>query len=485
MNTTKTIMIVGASGYIGAQLIPLLLEQGHHVIACARNIDYLINRVPPHDNLRCEYLDLENKDSILPLMQGCDSAYFLVHGMSHGHDFIDYEVSLAEHFAYAANESALTRIIYLSALQPQNYHSQHLLARQKTGEALRATKVPIIELQSGIIIGTGSAAFEIMTDFIHHLPILVCPIWVKSKANPIALSDLNVYLLCALNEPISHSITLEVGGPETVTYDDLFRRIAKQLNKKITIIPTRLITPTFAGLWLGSITSVPADLGRALLSGIDHDLVADITPIQQRYSHTLTPLSDAISQAHQAYSHQINTEIWGFDPSALRRWQPDYGYYPKQAGASFTTNASANSLWSVILRLGGPEGYFFANGLWRTREWLDPLLGGTFPIRRKPKSEQLQLGDYIDSWKVIRCENNQFLSLLFGMTAPGLGRLEFSIKELEDNTRELDVRAWWHPKGFWGLMYWFAMFPAHLFIFKGMVKAICKKAETEEKEEET
>ena len=479
MNKKSTILIVGASGYVGSQLIPQLLQQGHNVIACARNIDYLLDRVVSHPNLQCHYLDLEDRDSILPMMESCDIAYFLVHGMSHGHDFLDYEVSLAENFKTAAEQSSLNKIIYLSALQPEGYQSQHLLARKKTGELLRSTGIPTIEINSGIIIGTGSAAFEIMTDFVNHFPLLICPIWINSQANPIAIENLNYYLLQCINYPLTESITFETGGPETVSYQSLFQLIAKRNHRKIKIIPTRFISPSFAGLWLGVVTSVPSDLGRALLAGIDHDLIADNTDIQREFPQPLLSLSDAINRAQKTNDETIKSEIWGFDPSALKRWKSDYGFYPKQAGASFTTTASAEQLWTVIERLGGKEGYFFANALWRTREWLDPLLGGSFPIRRRPESGKVKLGDYIDSWKVIRCEENKFLSLLFGMTAPGLGRLEFSIKDIDKHHRQLDVRAWWHPKGFWGLMYWFAMFPAHLFIFKGMVKAICKKAEAE------
>lgn len=477
-NKTHTIFIAGASGYIGSQLIPLLLKQGHHVVACARNIDYLTDRVDEHPNLSCHYLNLEEADTILPLMKGCDCGYFLVHGMSHGHDFLDYEVSLAENFKQAVEHSDLKRIIYLSALQPDGVQSQHLLARQKTGELLRSLPIPVIEIQSGIIIGSGSAALEIMTDFIQNLPLLICPIWVSSKANPIALDNLNDYLIRSLELPLAHSIQLEAGGDETLTYYDLFHLIAKQMNRKIHIIPTRLITPRFAGLWLGAITSVPPELGRALLAGIDHDLIADNQKIKQLFPQTLLSLSDAIIRTKEESGNHINSEVWGFDPSALKRWQPNYGFYPKQAGASLSTSASTEDLWHIIEQLGSKkEGYFFANILWRIREWLDPLLGGAFPTRRRPESGKVQLGDHIDSWKVIRCEKEKFLSLLFGMTAPGLGRLEFTIKPLNPQQHQLDVRAWWHPKGFWGLMYWYAMFPAHLFIFKGMVRAICKKAE--------
>ena len=175
----------------------------------------------------------------------------------------------------------------------------------------------------------------------------------------------------------------------------------------------------------------------------------------------------------------VRSNVWGFDPAALNRWQAGYGYYPKQTGASIETSLSTEQLWKVITTLGNVENpYFFANALWRTREWLDIFFGGSKPIRRSPEGPELKVGDYIDSWKVIRCDKNHFLSLLFGMQGPGLGRLEFTITDHGD-TRQLNITAWWHPQGFKGLLYWFTMMPAHLFIFKGMVKAIVRKANSE------
>jgi hypothetical protein len=315
-----------------------------------------------------------------------------------------------------------------------------------------------------------------MRDFIFNLPILVTPKWVDSKANPIALENLNFYLLAVMNSHPSTNQVFEVGGPETLSYREQFILLGKTNGKKVTVISTQLLTPTLAAYWLGLITSVPANVGRALLAGLKHDFVANSKDIETLYPQQLLSIHDMFEKSIEHEGDYVKNDVWGYNPDALERWQPGFGYFPKQAGATMTTDKTAQDLWKVVIQLGSrKEGYFYANILWRIREWLDIFFGGGKPIRRSPSGPTLKLGDKIDSWKVIRYEEDQFLSLLFGMKGPGLGRLECSIID-HGTHRELDVRAWWHPKGFMGLLYWYAMFPAHLFIFKGMVKAICRKA---------
>ncbi|WED28108.1 SDR family oxidoreductase [Vibrio sp. DW001] len=472
----KKILVLGASGYVGSQLIPLLLEQGHFVTAASRQIDYLKARVHPHANLTTVYLDLAEKEATLDAVSGHELVYFLVHGMAHGHDFLEYELSLAINFKDALIDSSVKHVIYLSAIQPQTGNSEHLLARKKTGEILKQANVPVTELRAGVIIGPGSAAFEIMKDFTYNMPIIIAPKWVDSKANPIALNNLNHYLLAQLHESPTQSHFYEVGGPDILSYREQFGVICTAIGHPLRLWSTSLLTPKMASYWLGLVTSVPANIGRALLAGLEHDYVADSQEIRKKYPQPLISYKDAVTQSVSNEGEFIRSEVWGFDPAALNRWQSGYGYYPKDAGASIKTDKSVEELWQVIKKIGSPEeGYFFANILWRTREWLDLFVGGGIPKRRSPSGPELKIGDHIDSWKVIRCEKNQFISLLFGMTAPGLGRLECTIKDHGDY-RELDVRAWWHPQGFRGLLYWFAMMPAHLFIFKGMVKAIVNKA---------
>ncbi|WP_117234699.1 DUF2867 domain-containing protein [Vibrio maerlii] len=471
----KKVVLLGASGYIGSQLIPQLLDQGYQVTATARNIDYLKARVPNHPNLSIEYLDLSDADRTKKVIAHHDLAYFLVHGMAAGHDFLEYELTLADNFLAALDQSKIQHVVYLSALQPQTGHSEHLQARKKTGELLRRSTVPITELRSGVVVGPGSAAFEIMRDFAYNLPVLITPKWVYSRSNPIALENLNHYLLSlAEASPREHAI-YEVGGPETLTYRDQFKVICRAIKKPFRLWSTPLLTPKMAANWLGVTTSVPSNIGAALLAGLEHDYVADSSELLKRFPQDLVPYEEMVTKTIAQEGDFVRSDVWGYDPLALTRWQPGFGYYAKQAGAKIKTKATAEELWRVAQKIGSrEEGYFFANILWRTREWLDIFFGGGRPIRRSPPGPELKVGDYIDSWKVIRCEPNEFLSLFFGMKGPGLGRLEITIKDLGEE-RELSIVAWWHPKGFPGLLYWFAMIPAHLFIFNGMVKAIVQK----------
>lgn len=472
----KKILVLGASGYVGSQLIPELLALGHIVTAASRNIGYLEARVEPHENLNIRYLDLVDQGRTREIVKGHDVVYFLVHGMAHGHDFLEYELSLAVNFKESLVNSEVQHVIYLSAIQPQTGVSEHLEARKKTGEVLRKSSVPVTELRAGVILGSGSAVFEIMKDLVYNMPILISPKWVDSKANPIALPNLNFYLLCLLKEqPKEHSY-FEVGGPDTLSYREQFAIIGKAINRPRIMYSTALLTPKMASFWLGIVTSVPSTIGKALLAGIEHDYIADASKIQVKYPQELISYQDAVTSAVEQEGEFVRSNVWGFDPQALHRWQPGYGYFPKNAGAKITTNISKEALWKIIEKTGSrEEGYFFANILWRTREWLDLFFGGGVPVRQSPPGPSLKVGDYVDSWKVIRCEEQQFLSLLFGMKAPGMGRLEFTVTDNGDR-RDLDVRAWWNPKGFFGLLYWFAMMPAHLFIFRGMVRAIVRKA---------
>lgn len=479
MAASQTILVLGASGYIGQRLVPRLARAGHHVIAAARHTDWLEKQAWP--GVQCQSVDLLSPVNLPALLAGCDTVYYLVHSMGDGADFIARETQCAENLRDALKNSAIRHIIFLSALQPVDTVTQtgHLQARQLTAGYLRESGIPLTELRAGIIVGAGSAAFEIMRDMVNNLPILTPPRWVRSRTAPIALGNLLVYLERLLAMPPGQGQLFEAAGPDVLSYQQQFERYMAISGRRRWLIPLPLPTHWISVWFLNMITSVPPSTARALIQGLKHDLLADARPLQACIPQSLISFDDAVRATLEEEKNLNQASNWGYDPQAHARWRPDYGYYPKQAGFRLRTQATSHQLWTVINQIGGPVRYFFGNPLWVARGWIDRLIGHPLPSGR-PARPWLQTGDKVDSWKVIVVEPEKTLSLLFGMKAPGLGRLTFSLVD-RGQWRELDVRAWWHPHGIPGLLYWLAMMPAHLFIFRGMAKRIATLAAQSQK----
>ncbi|VEI72315.1 DUF2867 domain-containing protein [Serratia rubidaea] len=472
----QRILVLGASGYIGQNLIPHLTAQGHEVIAAARRLEWLQAQNWPQ--VHCQYVDVYQPETLPPALWRIDTLYYLIHGMADGRDFIEKERQAAQNLRDALRQSAVKQVIFLGALQPQHDSSPHLTARRLTGEILRQSGVPVTELRAGIIVGPGSAAFEVMRDMVYNLPLLTPPRWVRSKSSPIALPNLLTYLSELLRHPADDHRIFDAAGPEYISYQTMLTRFIAISGYRRWLIPIPLPTRLISVWFISLITSVPTPVARALIQGLKHDLPADGRPLQALIPQLLQSFDDAVTETLQREAEVTDSADWGYDPAARARWRPGYGFYPKQAGHTLETQASAAALWQVVQQLGGKEGYFYANALWQIRARMDDLLGNGVVYGRPPR-RTLQLGDMIDGWKVIALRPERQLSLLFGMKAPGLGRLTFTIRDY-GNRRTLDVRAWWHPAGFSGLLYWFAMMPAHLFIFRGMAVRIVRLAEQED-----
>lgn len=470
----QRILVLGASGYIGQRLIAALSQQGHQVKAAARNLARLQKQ--PLPGVSYHVIDLYWPQDLPALLTDVDTLYYLVHSMGESGDFVAHERQIALNVRDALRESSVKQVIFLSSLQAKGLtNSDHLLARQYTGDLLRAAGIPVTELRAGIIVGAGSAAFEVMRDMVFNLPVLTPPRWVRSRTTPIALENLLHYLLALLNHPTQAHRVFEAAGPHVLSYQQQFARFMAVSGVHRPLLPIPLPTRLISVWFLHLITSVPPTIAKALIQGLKHDLLADDRELRRLIPQTLIPFDDAVRRTLQEEEKLVNSSDWGYDPQAFSRWRPQYGYYPKQAGYRVKTRASARALWEVVNRIGGKERYFFGNLLWQTRAALDMLIGHKLP-RGRPERPFLQVGDAVDSWKVIIVEPEQQLALLFGMKAPGLGRLCFTVQDNGDH-RVLDVRAWWHPHGMPGLFYWLLMFPAHLFIFRGMAQRIARLAE--------
>lgn len=440
----QRILVLGASGYIGQHLVQALSQQGHQVLAAARRIERLEKQQLA--NVSCHKVDLNWPDNLTPLLTGVDTVYYLVHGMGEGGDFIAHERQVAMNVRDALRDTPVKQLIFLSSLQaPRHEQSDHLRARQITADTLRESGVPMTELRAGIIVGAGSAAFEVMRDMVYNLPVLTPPRWVRSRTTPIALENLMYYPVALLDHPTRQHRVLEAAGPQVLSYQEQFEHFMAVSGKHRLLIPVPFPTRWISVWFLNVITSVPPTTAKALIQGLKHDLLADDTELRTLIPQKLIAFDDAVRSTLKEEEKLVNSSDWGYDAQAFARWRPEYGYFAKQAGFSVETSASRQALWQVVNRLGGKEGYFFGNILWKTRAALDLLVGHKL-AKGRPQHSLLQVGDTVDSWKVIIVEPEKQLTLLFGMKAPGLGRLSFTLEDKGDH-RRIDVRAWWHPHG--------------------------------------
>jgi uncharacterized protein YbjT (DUF2867 family) len=470
-------LVFGASGYIGSNLVPALLAGGHRVRASARNIEVLEAR--GWDGVELCQADALDPASLDRALQGVRTAYYLVHSMAAGREFAALDRVAAANFACAAAKAGVRRIVYLGGLIPPDPRSQHLRSRAETGEVLRRHPVPVTEVRAGMIIGPGSAAYEVIRDLVNHLPLMVTPAWVRSRSTPIALPDLLAYLVAVAEIEAAAGRILDVGGPDAVTYEDIMRCYARQASRRPRILAVPLLTPTLSSYWLRFVTSVPTNVARALVEGLEHDFVADDAVLRQLVPRRLMGLEEAVRAAIEADTQGDVVARWVEGAIACRNFRPEYGYYAMRAGGEAVGAGRPDAAFAAICRIGGAQGYFFANGLWNTRRAIDWLANGPSFRRRRRHATELRVGDVVDSWRVIGLEPGRRLTLLMEMKAPGAGVLEFVVTPGPDGSgSRVSATAYWHPAGVLGLLYWYSLAPAHRFLFRGLTRELTRLAET-------
>lgn len=485
MTTSRAlrVAVVGASGYIGTNLVPRLVERGMHVRAVARSREVLEARNWP--NVEVVAADVLKPETLDAALHDIDIAYYLVHCMRAGDDYEATERAAADNFANAAARAGVKRIIYLGGLIPRGADSKHLLSRRLTGDRFRAGPVPVTELRAGIIVGPGCASFEIIRDLVNHLPLMITPRWVRSKSPPIALDNLLEYLIGVAEHEEAAGKIYDVAGPEILSYEDLLRQYGEHVGKHPWIIAVPVLSPRLSSYWLRLITAVPTSTARALIEGLKLHIEANDRAIRALVPQRLLTYREAVAAVFETEKRNAVAARWTEGALMYRNYNPDYAYYAKRDGAFHIAQASPESVWEVVTSIGGDNRYFFANALWTIRETIDWALGGPGRHRGRRHPTELRVGDTIDYWRVIEVQPPRRLSLAFGMKAPGAAVLEFQITPVDANRSKIEVMAYWHPAGVWGLLYWYAFTPSHFVVFNGMVREIAERAEKIEQAKST
>ncbi len=474
-------LVFGASGYVGTNIVPALLAAGNGPVrAAARNRKVLAAQ--PWQGVELVEADALKPDTLGTALADVDIAYYLVHSMAAGKDFGRLDLEAADNFARAAAAAGVKRIVYLGGLVPRGADSEHLMSRKETGDRLRAGTVPVTEVRAGVIVGPGSAAYEVIRDLVYHLPYMVAPKWVRSKSSPIALSNLLQYLLAVATLPEAAGQIYDAGGPDYLSYEEMMRQFGDVVGRNPRILRVPVLSPRMSSYWLGLVTSVPANIARALIGGLKHDIPADDGALRRLVPQSLLSFRQAVEAALDAERHNAVAARWTEGALMYRAYRPDYSYYAKRAAGSAETSAPASTVWRVVTSIGGANRYFYLNWIWTLREALDWLVGGPGFTRGRRDPLNVRLGDNVDYWTVIGVEPDRRLTLHFGLKAPGSGILEFELEPLPEGGTRLTETAYWHPRGVWGLLYWAVLVPFHLFIFRGMTRAMVSRAEAAERE---
>lgn len=480
------ILVTGANGFVGKRLALYLLEQGHEVYALCRIKGAKVFGDEDIKGLYYIWGDLRNSETIQSIPKEIEAAYYLVHSMSDiVSNLVESECEVLKQFLKCLEPTNVKQIIYLSGIvNDENNLSTHLKSRLLVEKALMSSRYPTTVLRASIIIGAGSASFEIVRDLCEKLPIMIAPKWVKSKCQPIAIADVLYYLSNVLLKPEAYNRVFDIGGPDVLTFKELMLRYAAFRNLKRWIIDVPVLTPRLSSYWLVFITSVRFSLCSYLVESMKSDTVVEKKGINSLLPHDCLKYEDALQLAFQKISQNEITSSWmdswdilGNDPNI-----EDYIQVPtegclkdiKIAEIRDSKQEALERIWSI----GGAKGYYAYDWAWGLRGLIDKFAGGVGLNRGRSHPTQLRAGDAVDFWRVILADKpNCHLILFAGMKVPGEAWLEFELKE-EGSTCNLVQTATFRPKGVLGRLYWFLLMPIHFFLFRKMAKAIAGRTKT-------
>lgn len=475
------VLLTGATGYVGGRLLSKLEQRGVRVRCLTRRPEALRERVTSTTEVVGG--DVFDLNSLASAMQDVDTAYYFVHSMGADRDFEEADRLAAINFAQTASAAGVRRIVYLGGLiNPTEELSKHLRSRQETGQLLRDFHPQVIEFRASIVIGSGSLSFEMLRALVERLPVMICPRWVRVKAQPIAIEDLLSYLLEAIDLPDGPSRIYEIGGPDQVSYGQLMHEYARQRNLKRWMIPVPLLTPYLSSLWLGLVTPLYARVGRKLVESLRNEtLVLDDAAAR---TFTVQPRSvrEAVARALVNEDREFAETRWS---DALSSSGPPAAWGGVRFGSRLvdsrtaTVEAPPEQAFAPIRRIGGRTGWYYANWLWSLRGFLDLLCGGVGVRRGRPDPENLHVGDALDFWRVELYEPPHRLRLCAEMKLPGRAWLEFEVSgDAERST--IRQTAIFDPIGVLGLLYWYGIYPLHQCVFGGMLRNLVRAVKTQQ-----
>lgn len=477
----ECIFVTGATGYVGGRLVPALLQAGYQVRCLAREPRKLQER-PWRNDPKVDVVsgDLSSIDKIVEQLQGCSVAYFLVHSMeASGGKYAERDLQLAANFAQSATIAGVKRIIYLGGLgELGDGLSKHLRSRREVENMLASSGVPVTTFRAAMIIGSGSASFEILRYLVERLPVMVTPSWVSTESQPVAIADVLHWLVRCLAVPETTGQTLEIGGADVLPYRELMRIMAEELHiPKRLILPVPILTPRLSSLWIGLVTPVSYKIARPLAEGLRNRVVVTDDKTQRLMPHAALGVREAIKRAlHKIELNAVETRWSVAGPIA---GDPEWA-----GGKVFTDqrsvmiNADATSVFAAVCRIGGGNGWYAGDILWRLRGWMDTVVGGPGLRRGRRDSERVEFGEALDFWRVVGIDRNRSLSLLAEMKLPGVAMLNFDLEPDSNGIQtKLAMTARYRPKGLLGILYWYAVVPFHNLVFGGMLKGIRKTAE--------
>lgn len=480
--TQRTILVTGATGYIGGRLVPFLLDAGYQVRVLVRDPARLQGRTW-EDRVQIVQGDVLNPETLVNALAGIQAAYYMIHSMSGSEDFHERDLNAANNFGEAAHDAGVEQIIYLGGLgDPQADLSEHLESRQATGQALAQAGVPVTEFRAAIIVGSGSISFEMIRYLTERIPMMICPKWVFTRVQPIAIDDVLTYLTAALDTPASLGKVIEIGGADVFTYGDMMKGYAAVRGLKRALIPVPVLSPRLSSYWVHWMTPVPASITRPLVEGLRNEVIVrdstareifpDIHPVDYATAveRALTSLesgqietrwTDALASSQGDHSAVVLKTLEGM---IIERRQTEI-------------QAPTEVVYNTFTSLGDDMGWLYFDWAWRTRGVIDRLLGGVGLRRGRRHPSDVRVGDAIDFWRVEVVEPGKLLRLRAEMKVPGQAWLQFEAGALEDGLSRLTQTAYFAPKGLAGFLYWYLLYPIHGLIFSGMIQELKKLAE--------